>query len=139
MSWLIKYFTSAFSGNFQNEVKEFADIIPFQKIPVLMIIYSVGFVCILLVMYFLYRHALGKKETLELSKIEVYETQFSMKDKLAQVFVGLASILLAISSLVFHSALGSILAGVIYNLIWVISILLEKRRSKDLSRLLAAI
>ncbi len=138
MSWLIKYFTSAFSGNFENEVREFADIIPFQKIPVLMIIYSVGFVCILLVMYFLYRHALSKKETLELSKIEVYETKFSMKDKLAQVFVGLASILLAISSLVFHSALGSILAGVIYNLIWVISILLEKRRSKDLSQLLAA-
>ena len=135
MSWLIKYFTAVFTGNFRNEIEEFATIIPFQKIPVLMIIYSTGFVCILLVMYLLYRHAYKKRGELGLSEIEIYETRFSIKDKLSAIMIGLLSIALAVASIVFRNALGSILAGFIYNLIWMISIFQERKRSRDLKRL----
>ena len=137
MSWLIKYFTSVVSGSFREEFQEFAAIIPFQKIPILMIIYSVGFVCIMVVMYLLYRHALNQKEALGLSEVEIYETKFSVKDKVAAILIGVLSIALAVSSIIFRNALYSILAGFIYNLIWVISIFQEKKRSRDLKQLVA--
>lgn len=136
MSWLIKYFSSMFTGNLQQNMAELQEMIPFFKIPMLMIIYSTGFICICLVLYLMYRHAYSHRDTLGLSPVEEYETRFSMRDKLYQALVGVASVVLALSSIIFHSALGSILAGVVYNMIWVITIFQVKKREKDMALLL---
>jgi hypothetical protein len=68
--------------------------------------------------------------------VEAYETRYSINDKLYQGLVGVASVLLALASLIFQNALGSILAGVIYNMIWVITIFQVKKREKALAKLL---
>ena len=136
MSWLIKYFAAMFSGNFEQRVGALQEMIPYFKIPQLMIIYSVGFICICLVLFLMYRHAYHHREALGLSAVEEYETQYSINDKLSQGLVGVASVLLALASMAFQNAIGSILAGVIYNLIWVISIFQFKKREKVLAKLL---
>ncbi len=135
MSWLVKFFYASLSGNFASQIQEFNAIIPFEKMPVLMIIYSSGFVCIFLILYVFYNIAHQKKDQLKLSTLEVYETRYSRDEKIYLVGIGTLSIMLAILGIVTGTPWGAIISGWIYNLIWVVSIIRAKKRSKYLKKI----
>ena len=85
----------------------------------------------------MYRHALGKAEQLGLNKIELYETRFSMNDKLYLALIGAFSVFLSLLSVIFNYPIGAALAGWAYHLIWIISIVRAKKRRNQLNILMA--
>ena len=101
-----------------------------------MIIYGMGFICIWLCLYFMYKHVLKSRKELELSEIEVFETRFTMKEKGNLVMVGGISIALSVISLMLNFPVGAALAGWVYNLIWILVIIRVKKRKKQLQLIL---
>ena len=60
-----------------------------QQVPSLMYIYSAGYIIIYLLFFFMYLHASRKKDELELSAIELYDTKTRMWAQLILVLIGL--------------------------------------------------
>ncbi len=136
MTWLLKYMYAAITGNLFEEMPKLAEIIPMDKLPHLMIIYGLGFVCIWLCLYLMYRHVLKKRGMLQLNEIELYETRFSANEKLSLVLIGLLSVLLSLLSIGLKFPIGAALAGWVYNLIWILTIIRVRKRKKQLKLLL---
>ncbi|HXN21296.1 MAG TPA: TMEM175 family protein [Candidatus Dormibacteraeota bacterium] len=68
-----------------------------QQARALFIIYGAGYAALFLVFALLYLHAWRKREELALNQLERLKTRHSLIDHLAMVFVGLISVLLALS------------------------------------------
>jgi uncharacterized membrane protein len=67
-----------------------------DQVPQLMVIYGIGYVAIYSIFSLLYFHALRKKQTLELTRMEIFDTRTRMYGQLIMVAVGVCSILLAL-------------------------------------------
>jgi len=136
MTWLVKYLFAVITGNLTNVLDQLSAMIPMVKLPHLMIIYGLGFILIWLCLYLMYRYVLSKGELLNLNPVEVYETRFSMNEKLQLVLIGALSVVLSLLSILFNFPLGAAFAGWVYNLIWIIAIIRAKKRKKELKLLL---
>ncbi len=105
-------FTLIFSDNIYGSGKS-----PFsikeEELPKLMMIYSVGYISIYLIFFLLYRHALKKKQLLQLTPIEIFDTRTKIYSQLILISVGCVSILTAF--LLPASMAG--LSGLVYILI----------------------
>lgn len=135
MSWQVKYFSAIFSGSVNEKYQELNAMIPFTKLPELMVIYGVGFIFIYTITYLLHRRAYQCREALQLNEREVLETQFSMRYYIATGSVGVISVFIAIVSILLAYPLGALFAGLAYNLIWVfvrINLRYEKRKLAEL-------
>lgn len=84
-----------------------------EQLPELMYIYSAGYIIIYLLFFFMYLHACRKKEELELTAIEFFDTKTRMWAQLILVIVGILSVFTA--SVLPPERAGS--AGFIYFLI----------------------
>lgn len=135
VSWLVKYFTAIITGTLATQFKIFNEMIPFSRMPELMVIYGVGFICISATLYFMYSYALGKKESLGLDEAEILESKFTLREKRNQTLVGALSVLIALISIWLDQPIGAALAGWIYNLIWILMIFQLKRRKRELLKL----
>jgi uncharacterized membrane protein len=62
----------------------------------LMIIYSTGYVVIFLIFALLHLHAYHRRESMELTPLEVFDTRSTLYENLINVLIGLASILLVV-------------------------------------------
>ena len=62
----------------------------------MMAVYGIGYLAVYLLFTFLYFHALQKKEDLELSAVEIYDTLSSISGNLVHVSVAIISIFVAI-------------------------------------------
>jgi uncharacterized membrane protein len=62
----------------------------------MMVVYGVGYLSVYLLFTFLYLHALRKKDELDLSRIEVYDTVSSISGNLVHVSIATISILVAV-------------------------------------------
>jgi hypothetical protein len=136
MTWLLRYLFALASSGLGSVMEQLNQMIPMEKMPHLMIIYGMGFVCIWLCLYYMYKHALSNSEELELNSIELYETRFSRTEKLQLAMVGGFSVLLSVISIILKFPLGAALAGWAYNLIWVMVIIRVRKRNKQLQLLL---
>jgi len=89
-SWItgINYF----SGN----IKEGESILTQEQFPELIFLFSIGYVAIWLIFFFLYHHAYTKKKTLNLTQQETLYLFHQRLDSLVQVLIGLFSILFAL-------------------------------------------
>lgn len=74
----------------------------------LMIIYGLGAAAVFLVIASLYRHALTKKEELQLTEIEIFDTKASVRSNFLMALIPLVS---AFFAMIFYS--NSFLAGVV--------------------------
>jgi len=131
MSWQVKYFSAIFSGSLGERYQELNAMIPFSKLPELMVIYGIGFILIYVITYLLHRRAYQCREALQLNEREILETQFSMRHYFAIGSVGVISVFLAIISILLEYPLGALFAGISYNLIWIFVIInmrYEKRK-----------
>ena len=84
-----------------------------KQVPALMYIYSAGYIIIYLLFFFMYLHACRKKDELELTAIEFYDTQTRMWAQLILILVGILSVIAA--SILPSERAGS--AGFVYFLI----------------------
>jgi uncharacterized membrane protein len=62
----------------------------------MMVVYGIGYLSVYLLFTFLYLHALRKKDELDLSRIEVYDTASSISGNLVHVSIATISILVAV-------------------------------------------
>lgn len=67
-----------------------------SQVPELMIIYGLGYIAIYFIFFLLYSHALRKRNELELSPLEVFDTRTKIYAQIILVGVGLGSVLLAL-------------------------------------------
>ncbi len=79
----------------------------------LLMIYGMGYVLIQILFFLMYIHAFRKKEELELTTLEIFDTRTAMYAKLVLISIGLLSILM--SQLLPANSAG--LAGMVYILI----------------------
>jgi len=67
-----------------------------HQIPVLMSVYSAGYIAVSLVFALLFLRALSRRDQLELNPLEVFETQVSIGASLLNLTVGTASVIAAL-------------------------------------------
>lgn len=65
------------------------------QVPTLMMIYSAGYIAVFLIFMLLYHHAYRKRDSLELTEIEIHITRESVQRKIIYMAFGVASICLA--------------------------------------------
>lgn len=79
----------------------------------LLMIYGIGYILIYVLFFFMYVHALRKKEELELTMLEIFDTRTSLYANLILISIGLLSVLM--SQVLPGNSAG--LAGMVYILI----------------------
>ena len=84
-----------------------------SQVPLLMYIYSAGYIIIYILFFFMYLHAWRKNEELELTAIELYDTRTRMWAQLILILVGVLSV--CTTSVLPPEKAGS--AGFVYFLI----------------------
>lgn len=100
-------------GDAYNSAGEKIQMIKDSQVSMLMIIYGIGYSLIYLLFYFMYKNARSFAEELELTPVEIFETQTITSINLMSFFIGLISIILAI---VLPGGLAG-LSGFVYCLI----------------------
>lgn len=97
-----------------------------NEMSLLMIIYGVGFILIYLLFSFMYLHVLRKKEELELTPSEIFDTRTSLYSNILLLFTGFTSVVVAM--IVPSNFAG--FAGFVYTLIPLIFSVFHARRKK---------
>lgn len=87
-------FTLIFNNQIYHDSQASMVIEDFQT-PQLMTIYGSGFGTIYLLFFFMYKHALRKRELLQLTPVEAFDTKTKMYSHLVFVFAALLSIVIA--------------------------------------------
>ncbi len=105
-------FTLIFSGYIYGQGHS-PFIMEMNDVPKLMIIYGVGYVLIQMLVFLMYLHAFRKKEELELTPLEIFDTKTFIYAKLVLMSIGLLSVLMS-KALPVNNA-GN--AGLVYILI----------------------
>ncbi|MEM8528210.1 MAG: TMEM175 family protein, partial [Bacteroidota bacterium] len=142
MSWMLKYFALVLGWltidkSYATEIRALGEVISWDNVPILMLIYGIGFVSIFGVLWLMYRYALQKKGILKLTDIETLETQLKIAQQGICVFAGSLSCSLAIIGIVFNLYwVGAFLAGVVYNLVWILMIPRVRQYQRKLEILL---
>ena len=70
-------------------------IITGNDIPQLMIIYGIGYILIYLLFLFMYAHALRKKDELELTALEIFDTKTTIYANVLLIIIGFISVVVA--------------------------------------------
>lgn len=141
MTWLSQYIIYGIGMLFEKELylsKIYAlrEVISWEKVPLLIMIYGIGFASIFFILRQMYRYAFQEQETLELSQVEILKTKFKMEQQTICFTVGILSIIISGLGIIFKfHALSSFLAGAVYNLIWILTIPKIKQYKEDLKLL----
>ncbi|MDX1942763.1 MAG: TMEM175 family protein [Saprospiraceae bacterium] len=141
MTWLLQFmyffggWLLGFKG-FGQKIGEMSQMIKFNDMPLLMIIYGLGFLGIFFIFYLLYSHAFKQKEALELNEVEKTLTRFSIIQVKVVMLVATVSVVIAFIGFLMGAPFSGFFAGLAYNLLWIISIPLSKKHEKQLQTLL---
>ncbi|MBV9103210.1 MAG: DUF1211 domain-containing protein [Candidatus Eremiobacteraeota bacterium] len=98
----------------------------------LFLVYGLGYAAMFFVFVLLYRHALGQKETLELTPREVFQTRFSIAFSVLQIGVAVLSVLIALGFTQVHAyALAGFCGGMIYPVGITLGSIMIRRAYRD--------
>jgi hypothetical protein len=103
----------------------------------LMIIYGLGAAAVFLVIMFMYKLALARKDDLQLNELEVFDTKMSIRSNFLMALVPMISVVMAI---IFYSNpfLAGIIPGFSYFLytpiMWINGVQMGKKRAKLLEQ-----
>src|SRR5687768_653200 len=78
------------------------------QMPLLLAVYGLGFAAVFSIFALLYRHAYRKREALELSELEKFDTHTLVRENALMAAVGLLSVGFALSGSVFSSLLAGL-------------------------------
>ncbi len=120
--FLIRFFTMLFLGT----GNVFTTMIEGIQVPWLMVYYGTGALGILFVFSRFYKHALKKKEELELSSYEIKLTQYYVRVFTHLCFVPVVSITFVLIFMNINITLASIISGVLYSLTGIVFIVNQK-------------
>lgn len=120
--FLIRFFTMIF---FRTE-NVFATMIEGEQVPWLMVYYGIGAIGILFVFSRFYKHALKKKEALELSGFEINMTQYYVRIFTHLCFVPVVSIVFVLIFMNINVTLASIISGVLYSLTGIVFLINQR-------------
>lgn len=95
-----------------------------EQAPMLMIIYGLGYAAVFIIFVLLYRNALRKREQLELTALELFDTRTSIVESSFQVGVG---VLCAVAAAILPARMGG-LAGFLFFLIPIGMPIIGRRR-----------
>lgn len=136
ISFLLQYFKFIilmlfdFAYDRQAFVQLVTEVSNWEKLPFIMMIYSAGYMALMLSFALFYRHAFRKREVLELNPAEVEKTELSMITYFIQCSVAGLSILVAFGSIFTPVPWLSLLAGMIYFIVGPLIYFFEKRHVK---------
>jgi len=139
MTWLSQYIIYGVGMSFDQEayfskIYALREVISWGNVPLLVLIYGIGFTSIFFILRQMYRYALQEQNTLELSKVELLKTKFKMEQQTICFTVGILSIIISGLGIIFKFyAVSSFLAGMIYNLIWILILPKVKQYKKTYS------
>jgi uncharacterized membrane protein len=88
-------------------------VLTVEQWPMLMVVFSSGYVAVFLIFALLYLHAYRMREVLELNALERFDTVTTARESLLNVGIGTLSILLAM----FGGTVGPFLGGIVYWLV----------------------
>lgn len=120
--FLIRFFTMIFFGT----GNVFATMIEGGQVPWLMVYYGTGALGILFVLSRFYKHALKKKEELELSNYETKITQYYFRVFTHLCFVPVVSIAFVLVFMNINVTLASIISGVLYSLTGIVFVVNQR-------------
>jgi uncharacterized membrane protein len=123
-------FSLIFSDNIYGPRKSPFWIEP-RQFPLLMVVYGVGYILIYIILTLLYIHALGKKEILDLTDTEAFDTRTKIYSQLVLISIGGLSI---VTALILPPEKAG-LAGLVYMLIGIALSIYHMRRGKIRRRL----
>jgi uncharacterized membrane protein len=120
--FLIRFITMIFFGT----GNVFATMIEGNQVPWLMVYYGIGAIGILFVFSRFYKHALKKKEELELSGYEIKITQYYVRIFTHLCFVPVISIAFVLVFMNINVTLASIISGVLYSLTGIVIVINQR-------------
>jgi len=135
MKWMFTFLGSAIQGTVREDFDEITEMIPMEKVPLLMVIYSIGFICIFLCLYLMHKHGIAQKENLGLNQRQILETVLHKNQSLHTLGVGILSFLFAVGGILFHAPLGAFLSGIVYNLLWVSGMINTRKHNRALAQI----
>ncbi len=104
----------------------FTTMIKGSQVPLLMIYYGVGVLGILFVLSRFYKHALRKKEELELNNFELKHTQYYKRLFSHLCFVPIISMAFVLAFMYVDVTLASIISGMLYSLTGVVFVINQR-------------
>ncbi|MEP2773691.1 MAG: TMEM175 family protein [Fulvivirga sp.] len=125
------YFLMAGDGDALNHL--FSNVLPIDEAPLLMVVYGLGAAAVFIVLAWMYKVALNRKEALDLSDIEVFHTKTNYYDNLLMASIPVLSAI--ISMFEIGGSKSFMIAGFCY---WLYAIVMpayniyRKKRKKKL-------
>lgn len=134
-SFLVKYIAISFKGliidnAYFSELKAIGEIISWNDMPSLLLIYNLGFVSIFTIFILMHREILKHKNSLNLTWTEEVITRALIAHYSGIAAVGIASTAIAIVGLIIGWSFAGMFGGIIYFLIGPISYIIAKRYEK---------
>lgn len=94
-TFLVKGFLYGFTQYARMADGSMVHVVDDSQAALLMVIYGLGFVAVFLLLGLLYYHAYRRRDRLELSPVEIFDTRFSIQSFCVRAGVGLVSVLIA--------------------------------------------
>ena len=135
-TWLVSYFTLLakallISNEYFRELNQMGtQMIPWNDMPELMIIYDCGFLSIYITFVLMYRHAIKNSHPLNLNEAEVHATKSIIAHYTGIVAIGLISLFIALLGFLIDWEFSGLFAGVIYALIGPVSYFIGRKYDK---------
>jgi uncharacterized membrane protein len=125
--FLVRFYSSLMFGT----ETVFGTMINGEQVPMLMVYYGIGALGLVLVFSRFYKHALNKKDELELSTYELRHTEYYNRLFTHLCFVPIISIAFVLVIMFFNVTIASIVSGVIYSLTGVVIVINQRWLKKN--------
>lgn len=141
ISFLLSYVKYIFLiiFNFEYDRQAFIQLVTevssWEKLPFIMLIYSTGYVALMLSFALFYQHAYRKRKELKLSVAEEQKTYMIMSKYYLQCGVAGLSVLIAFIALFMPIPWFALLAGFVYFLMGPLSWLMQRRQKKNAAQM----
>lgn len=120
--FLVRFYSSLMFGT----ETVFGTMINGEQVPLLMIYYGIGALGLVFVFSRFYKHALNKKDELELSTDELRHTEYYKRLFTHLCFVPIISIVFVLVIMFFNITIASIVSGVLYSLTGVVIVINQR-------------
>jgi uncharacterized membrane protein len=125
--FLVRFYSSLMFGT----ETVFGTMINGEQVPMLMVYYGIGALGLVFVFSRFYKHALNKKDELELSTYELKHTEYYKRLFTHLCFVPIISIAFVLVIMFFNVTIASIVSGVIYSLTGVVIVINQRWLKKN--------
>jgi uncharacterized membrane protein len=125
--FLVRFYSSLMFGT----QTVFGTMINGEQVPMLMVYYGIGALGLVFVFSRFYKHALNKKDELELNTYELIHTEYYKRLFTHLCYVPIISIVFVLVIMFFNVTIASIVSGVLYSLTGVVFVINQRWLKKN--------